>query len=61
MNENLTEPIYTKITPELKKKTKKQAIDIGIDYKDYISLALEHYSEHIDKKEIDFHTELFNG
>ena len=57
---NLTETIYAKISSDLKKRTKKQAIDIGIDYKDYINLAMIHFADHVEKKEISFNDSRFN-
>ncbi len=36
------------------------AIDIGIDFKDYINLALIHYSDHVDRNEIDLTDSRFN-
>ena len=50
--------VYAIVDLELKKKTQKQSIDIGIDYKDYISLALIHYSDHVENNEIDFDSEI---
>lgn len=47
-----------KVTPDLKKKTKKQAIDLEIDYRDYVALALEHYYKHVDYGEIEIDGEL---
>lgn len=50
--------LYAKITAELKKRTKIQSIGLGIDYQDYISLALEHYSVHVENNDLDIDIEL---
>jgi hypothetical protein len=58
MQENL-ESIYAKIPESVKMRAKKQAIDLRIDFKDYIAIAITHFADHIEKNEIDFHEKLF--
>lgn len=59
--EELKVPIYSKVTEELKAKTKKQAIDLKIEYQEYISIALEHFADHVEKDELNFKDSRFNG
>lgn len=52
--------IFAIIDGDLKKKAQKQAIDLDIDLKDYVSLALTHFSEHIENGELAFTDERFS-
>lgn len=60
MSNELTDAIYAKVTKELKIRTKKQALDLRIHDRDYVTLALEHYADHIDNNEIDFDANLID-
>ena len=52
------EAIYVQIDSELKKRTKKQAIDLSIKHKEYVILALEHYADHIENGDLDINKQL---
>jgi hypothetical protein len=58
MSKNLI-TIYMRIDPDLKKKTHKQAIDLDLLYRDFVALALAHYSDHVEKNEINFDENIF--
>jgi hypothetical protein len=46
--------IYAKVPEEIRRRVKAQAAIAGIDIKDYIGLAIVHFSKHVENNEIDF-------
>ena len=52
------EALFVKVSSELKKTVKKQSIDLGIDMKDYVTLALEHYAKMVEHGKVTLDIEI---
>jgi hypothetical protein len=47
-----TQVLYVKLPTELKQELKIQCIYLNIDQKDFVSLAIEHYLNHVKNGEL---------
>lgn len=60
-NDNKEVGIYAKVPDSIRRRVKSQAAIAGIDIKDYIGLAIVHFSKHVENDEIDFNdTDILN-
>ena len=53
--------IFVRVDTELKRKSKSNAALHGIGFQDYITLALNHFNDHIEKDDIEIDASVFDN